>query len=1230
MLMRTLFSCLYALLLLSLSGIMSTVEAVVSCHDTITTATTYRYSDALMMFTGYHGKTYAIARSAVSGSQAQPDSYFNFSADISREYGMTGVDSVSLKRMLELGQYGAARPVRIDNQQTLDFLLKRYGSYLGAATSARSSYVDAWKEFGAGGFTFLDGTALTFNNWAATGPTAGSGPQAVVMGNDGVWINGLDGGRSAQIVEFPGTLDCATAYIDPSTITPPPPPPEPPPPDPNAISNIMCGQDLNLNGYAADPGEVANCIQTAQGQFCPVGATECVESYTAPVCPAGSTLETTRDMCQATSQNVCGSGYSWDSTIDKCTKAVVCPDAGVFNPVTDRCEKLVQNECPVGYVYDANLASPTYDSCVKPATCADGGVYSAANDRCEKAWTPSCDSVNGYVYNPLSGLCQRQPVCTSGTYSASYDLCTKPLTTSCPAGYALNATTGRCEMSPVCPVGTTFNAIANRCEVPATVIDGYTQPLAGRTEIIKYKGRGDTSTGITQYSATPLALDSFSFDFILQNGQVVLKSECAWGGSGNCGCDRPHWNGWCRAGTDLVQTRTGDTLTVEAKIFDWSGYSCCAEGYQIVSSYNPDSGYYDYCQSDTGSPGTCYDVDGYAYDCTVYSTVSVDTCYQKSYTTGAAASADLSEFVACPSGYTATTPPDASKCLTITTQWGNQTGIVDCTQAGLYTCSAPVTACTAGFTLDGTSCYQNPTCPSGSFDYNRHTCFAPTLTTCDDNFTLDSGSGLCFKAPACPLGVLNGITDRCEIAVTRDCGTYSLDAVTNLCTSSPVCANGAYDTLHNVCQATLTRNCGAYSWSQPDLKCLQPIACPKDPAFSQAATTTYSPALDHCVSATQHDCPTGTTYTPLPIGKCEAVPVCSGAGIYNPQKDSCFEGVNTCPLGSAYACMEYQGKKRCSPNPCFDPSTPGAEETTTLDESMLQDDGQRDDNGQCLGQLFIFNGKASRCRPPGLKVGMINNCCKSDKVSSEDTGTSIQAAVQGIQMAYEIGQVAYYGNALVTGAAQISAISTTATGAVTSMTVVTATGTTTTLSGAAATGAYASMASGATGASAMSAGIQAYASALLNPATIAVAIVIMVVMKVLMGSGCDQGDIQTGMQNAAKDCHYVGDYCEKRWPLVGCVQQAKSFCCFNSKMARIIHEQGRPQLQAFQPNGAWGVPELPNCRGFTPDEFQALDFSRIDLSEYFDDVQKDLSTKIDGSQQTIMQNIQNKYQATPK
>jgi conjugal transfer mating pair stabilization protein TraN len=100
MLFRILYSAIYAVLLISLSGVASTAQAVVSCQDTITTGTTYRYVDALAFFTEFNGKTYAIAKSAASGSQSLPDIYFDFSANISREYLMTGTDTASLKRML--------------------------------------------------------------------------------------------------------------------------------------------------------------------------------------------------------------------------------------------------------------------------------------------------------------------------------------------------------------------------------------------------------------------------------------------------------------------------------------------------------------------------------------------------------------------------------------------------------------------------------------------------------------------------------------------------------------------------------------------------------------------------------------------------------------------------------------------------------------------------------------------------------------------------------------------------------------------------------------------------------------------------------------------------------------------------------------------------------------------------------------------------------------------------
>lgn len=76
-------------------------------------------------------------------------------------------------------------------------------------------------------------------------------------------------------------------------------------------------------------------------------------------------------------------------------------------------------------------------------------------------------------------------------------------------------------------------------------------------------------------------------------------------------------------------------------------------------------------------------------------------------------------------------------------------------------------------------------------------------------------------------------------------------------------------------------------------------------------------------------------------------------------------------------------------------------------------------------------------------------------------------------------------------------------------------------------------------------------------------------------------------------CHYVGSYCHEKWPVGGCVQTKKTYCCFSSPLARIINEGGRPQLGI-----TWGTPKAPNCRGFKPEEFQKIDFSKVDFSEW--------------------------------
>ncbi len=100
-------------------------------------------------------------------------------------------------------------------------------------------------------------------------------------------------------------------------------------------------------------------------------------------------------------------------------------------------------------------------------------------------------------------------------------------------------------------------------------------------------------------------------------------------------------------------------------------------------------------------------------------------------------------------------------------------------------------------------------------------------------------------------------------------------------------------------------------------------------------------------------------------------------------------------------------------------------------------------------------------------------------------------------------------------------------------------------------------------------------------------------------------------------CHYVGDYCSEKWLSV-CVQRKKTYCCFGSALARIIGEQGRQQLGI-----GWGTPKSPECRGFTPDEFQKLDFDKIDFSEWFEHyVEPEM-------QQNINENIRNAFENIP-
>ncbi|MGB3469770.1 MAG: conjugal transfer protein TraN, partial [Erythrobacter sp.] len=78
-------------------------------------------------------------------------------------------------------------------------------------------------------------------------------------------------------------------------------------------------------------------------------------------------------------------------------------------------------------------------------------------------------------------------------------------------------------------------------------------------------------------------------------------------------------------------------------------------------------------------------------------------------------------------------------------------------------------------------------------------------------------------------------------------------------------------------------------------------------------------------------------------------------------------------------------------------------------------------------------------------------------------------------------------------------------------------------------------------------------------------------------------------------CHRVGSYCSNK-VLGVCVTRKDAYCCFESKLSRILQQQGRGQI-----NKPWDKPKNETCKGFTLDEFSLLDLSVMDFSEVYAD-----------------------------
>src|SRR5665647_1590606 len=138
-----------------------------------------------------------------------------------------------------------------------------------------------------------------------------------------------------------------------------------------------------------------------------------------------------------------------------------------------------------------------------------------------------------------------------------------------------------------------------------------------------------------------------------------------------------------------------------------------------------------------------------------------------------------------------------------------------------------------------------------------------------------------------------------------------------------------------------------------------------------------------------------------------------------------------------------------------------------------------------------------------------------------------------------------------------------------------------------------------------------------DPTTLAIQVGLMILQELL---SCDQPEKMLAMKKGQNLCRYTGSHCSIKIPIIGtCLQTTESYCCFNSRLARIINTSGGVQM---------GKP-VTDCTGFTPTEFSSLDFSRIDLTEFTNEIMANVkmpsATIINTDSTATMQRKLNNY-----
>ncbi|MDP2762798.1 MAG: conjugal transfer protein TraN [Sideroxyarcus sp.] len=134
-----------------------------------------------------------------------------------------------------------------------------------------------------------------------------------------------------------------------------------------------------------------------------------------------------------------------------------------------------------------------------------------------------------------------------------------------------------------------------------------------------------------------------------------------------------------------------------------------------------------------------------------------------------------------------------------------------------------------------------------------------------------------------------------------------------------------------------------------------------------------------------------------------------------------------------------------------------------------------------------------------------------------------------------------------------------------------------------------------------------------DPTSFAVAVAVLVVVEL---TSCEQSEKELAQKNGAGLCRQYGSACNGFF----CSSVTRSYCCFNSKLAKIINTAAISQLGRAN----------SDCSGLTMEEFGRMNFAAIDLSEFTAEIMSTVTLPSTGAINTdvnsgIQQKLQNYY-----